>query len=702
MARMNLRYVVAAVLGLAAAQAGAQDAARPDTSNWTCESCPFFEGYDSEATAGAIYADGANASFGRHTGIDDEKTYVDAAASGQWRSEAGLNASYSFEDLGLDSRSGRAAFGREGLFDVELRYEGLPYRRYDATVTPFRGFESLTLPGGWVRGGTTRAMTALSGSLLDRDVGTERKTVGLSAQWTPGTQWSVFASYDRQEKDGTGIVYGAFLVSAIELPEPIEYVTDTFEVGTQWASERATARLAYSGSFFRNLNVALNFQNPYSSPFPTAANGRLALAPDNDAQQVGLSGNFRFGLANAVLSYSASVGQLTQDDALLPVSTASNAATPRATLDGKVDVAHYGLALSLQPIQGLSLRGTVRYDERDDTTAPLSVAYIITDTVAGGTDVGPRYDYERTRIDGLADYAPFRWLRVGVGARHDTIERRFAEVGETVEQGSYLRLRLTPFGNFAFTVKGGQLHRDADDFDLAARTYDDNPFLRRYNLANRDRDFLDALASWTVADAVTISLNAQVTDDAYRRSPIGLTDGNTRTIGGNVSWAVSEALTLYADAGYQRQKSKQLGQARPAGAFWEARNEDDFRNGGLGARWKLNDRWSFTTDLLYAESQGDVLLLTGGVPEAYPQLRTRLGSARVGVDFAYSEALSFGARYLYESLDEDDWARDFVTPNAVLNLLSLGAPSDSHDVSLLTFTFTYRFGTVKATADAGE
>ena len=99
--------LAAAIGALLGGQAAGADA--PDTSNWKCESCPFFKGYDADATAGAIYADGANASFGRYTGIDDDTAYVDAAAAGDWRTESGTYARYSLEDLGLDSRSGRAS-----------------------------------------------------------------------------------------------------------------------------------------------------------------------------------------------------------------------------------------------------------------------------------------------------------------------------------------------------------------------------------------------------------------------------------------------------------------------------------------------------------------------------------------------------------------------------------------------------------------
>ena len=53
----------------------------PDTSDWKCTQCPFLQGYEGEAEAGALNASGANASYGRYTGIDHSGTYADVGAS---------------------------------------------------------------------------------------------------------------------------------------------------------------------------------------------------------------------------------------------------------------------------------------------------------------------------------------------------------------------------------------------------------------------------------------------------------------------------------------------------------------------------------------------------------------------------------------------------------------------------------------------
>src|SRR5580704_2175822 len=80
-----------AVLSTATAAA---DAPAADTSDWKCTQCPFLQGYAAEVELGVLGASGANATFGRYTGIDHNGAYADAAASGQYRSDEGSYANY--------------------------------------------------------------------------------------------------------------------------------------------------------------------------------------------------------------------------------------------------------------------------------------------------------------------------------------------------------------------------------------------------------------------------------------------------------------------------------------------------------------------------------------------------------------------------------------------------------------------------------
>src|SRR5271168_176054 len=91
-----------------------------DTGAWKCEMCPFMQGYAVDVEGGVLGASGANATFGRYTGIDRNGVYADVSGSGQHRGEDGSFVTYELKDLGLDSAEGSATAGREGRYDVRL------------------------------------------------------------------------------------------------------------------------------------------------------------------------------------------------------------------------------------------------------------------------------------------------------------------------------------------------------------------------------------------------------------------------------------------------------------------------------------------------------------------------------------------------------------------------------------------------------
>ena len=132
--RCDVSRALGAVATFALATAWA-DPPPPDTSNWKCEQCPFFHGFQGNVEAGAVYATGANDAYGRYTGIDKNGAWPDVGGAGQYRRADGLDASYDVQDLGLPGPEAKAALTKEGLFDLQVHYQGIPTRLYDTGAT---------------------------------------------------------------------------------------------------------------------------------------------------------------------------------------------------------------------------------------------------------------------------------------------------------------------------------------------------------------------------------------------------------------------------------------------------------------------------------------------------------------------------------------------------------------------------------------
>jgi len=702
MTRIHRDPYALSALGLAGtlAAAGAlAGAASPDTSSWTCTQCPFFEGYQGENDVGALAASGANANYGRYTGVDRSTAYVDAGADGQWHSEDGSYVNYELERLGLASRDGIVEGGRDGRYDLRLSYDGQPSDLYDTTVTPFRNNDGrLGLPSDWVAAGATSGMSTLNSSVSPVNIGTQRRTVALLGQFFASPSWTIFSEFRRQEKNGTDLTSASFLTEAVQLAQPIDYITNSFNVGAAWAGSKASLRLTYTGSWFEDGNDSLSFANPYLPLVPGSTQGRLADPPGNTLQQFAATGNVQLPWFATTLTYSASLGSLRQNAPFLPVSTLPDASVPvPGSLDGDVRLSHYALGLASRPLPKLSLRGNATYDGRNDQTTPLAITYVVTDTFPGGTAVTPRYGEDRERLDGGADYALLRWLRVGVGGQFLDVRYSPDQVfTHTQDVESWGRLAITPIDNLSFTFKYGDGLRKSSALDVTVLPVGENPLVFDYNYAPRDRVFSTLTGSWVVTPTITWALEGYLAKDDYRSSLLGLQASHEQRGSTTLTWIPRETLSAYLDIGYQRLYDAQNGFIDATTAPWVISGTQRYWNMSIGGQWVVSQRWALTMDYVHAPSYADTNSVLGGLAQGFPQNWTKLDSARLGVTYRWTPVLQVHLRYEHESYNSNDWALDGVGPATVPNLLALGIQPYRDNVNLIGITFRYQFAGASA------
>ncbi|HTW75693.1 MAG TPA: MtrB/PioB family decaheme-associated outer membrane protein [Steroidobacteraceae bacterium] len=676
---------------------------RPDTSRWACSRCPFFHGNSGQVQAGMLYANGANASYGRYTGLDHTGGYADAAASGQWAGRDGAYLNYRFEDLGLPARGGDVDGGQAGRYDLQLIYQGQPERLYDTTATPYlgAGSPSLTLPSDWVRASSTAAMAALDSSLSAYDIGFNRSSVALLGQLFATTQWTLFADFSHQQENGSSLGGGSFLTEAVQLPEPIDYQTNTLEAGASWAGRIASVRIAYTGSWFQDDNASLSWQNPYLPLVAGSDAGRLALPPSNTLQQGSLTGNVRVPLFSATtLTYSASLGRLGQDAAFLPTSTLPDSTLPApGALNADVQLSHYRVALASRVLAALYLRGSATYDGRDDRTAPLKFTQVITDELPGGEAITPLYSEDRTHLEGSADYRFLRWLKLGTAG--DYLRTRFSPgqlVDETGQQRAWGYLDATPLSAFSVSAKAGSSTRRAGPLDTAALPPGENPLLLAYEYAPLQQQFIDLSAGWTLSAALSWALQSRWDDDTYPLSRLGLQGGRDRDLSSTLNWTPRSGLSVYFDGGYQRLTALQNGAIGDGSPLWQLSDAQYFWTGGGGGQWVPRPRWSLTLDYMHAGTRANELIAAGAPAQLFPQIDSTLDSLTLAMTYQWSAALRLRLRYGFEHFGSNDWALQGVYADTVPNLLAMGAQPYREDVNLVGASFLYSFGRRAAAA----
>jgi MtrB/PioB family decaheme-associated outer membrane protein len=675
--------------------------AAPDTSAWACSKCPFPKGYRSEAQLGGGYVDEASAKFGDYTGLDDDGGYAVATAEGGVALESGYRLDYSLQDLGLDSRGASIEGGRQGAYEFGLSYDRIPHTISDTGETIFSGLGSrdLTLPGGWVRAGSTAGMTSLGSSLRPVEEGYDRDRYGAFGRFLLGDAWSVALDYRRDERSGTRHKYASFGSAAMELLRPVDDATDRFNGAVRYQGARWFAQLGYYGSIYDSKAESFRFENPFTAPAGGDA-GVMALEPDNSYNEIALSAGW-YGLpGDMAITFAAATGQGSQDSTFVGYTinpTLVTDALPFNNLDGDMSVTRASLTLAARPIDRLRLRGAVAYDERDNDSRQGAFTSIVhTDLFPVGEDrVNPVYGFERTRAYGSADYKVYDDLTVGVGGEWRETDRKGTpqEVSSETLLDGFGRAQYRPSGWLGFVVKGGVEERDPDEYDsgLGLAAYGQNPLMRKYNQAYRYRAYGELLADVAVGTLpLTLGMSAYYADDSYLQSDLGLVAGLDRRFGIDLNWTVNEKISAYASATHEKIDSKTKNSSVFGFPDWRGDYEDGFETYGAGVTAQFTEQWRLNLDYTFADGKTRQTIV-GASAGSFPRVDSRLSSLKADVTYGFSPRADLVLTWWFESLETSDW--QFQSEPAVLpTLLGLGVDPYDYDVNYVTLSLRYRFG----------
>lgn len=663
----------------------------PDTSKWVCKFCPDpEEGYRGEVELGVGYLSDDSLKFGEYTGLTDKGGYLIGNGQVRYGGEDAYYADVAVRDLGFDARSLRVENGRQGKYKLLLTYDEIPHFLSDSARTPFRGGDSLTLPPGWVSAGTTAGMTALPGALRDVELETSRKRIGLGAV-LPARRWEYAAAYRHETREGRQRLAGSFFFNAAELIQPIDYTTDEIDLSASFTAPRLQARIAYHASLFKNGNESLTWANPFTPIVAGADAGQLAAAPDNQFHQLRAALGYQVTKATRA-SAELALGRLTQDEDFLSPTLNPNLvvpALPRSSLDGRVDTLIGQVKLVSELSERLGVSAAYRYEDRDNETQPLTLPWVTTDAFVNAPRTTRPYSFTRGTTKLAADYRFAPRVKGSVGLDHDTHERTLQEVAETRETTLWGKLvtRAREGVDLLFNVAHGK--RDGDRYEVVPETTPpQNPLLRKYNLAHRERDLLGMRATMAAGERVTVGTGIEWARDDYTDSAIGLTDSREVTLSLDAAAALSDRTSAHAFAHRQTIVAHQAGSGAFSAPDWTARNDDTVHTLGVGLKHALiEERLDVGADYAVSLSRGEVTVADA----AFPDRRAHLRSLKLHGSYQIKEQWSLHAAYWYERFHSDDWALDGVTPTTIPSVLTLGETSPDYDVSFVSVSVRYRF-----------
>jgi MtrB/PioB family decaheme-associated outer membrane protein len=663
-------------------------------SRWDCDYCVFEQGASGEVEVGAGYVSEDSFKFGEYNGLQEDGAYAIGNARARYRDEGGDYFDLRARDLGLDSRSLDVEGGRQGRYRVFLQYDEIPHYVSDSARTPYSGNNALSLPAGWVNAGSTAGMTGLSAALHDVDLKTQRKRLGLGLAVNPSRKWETGISFRHERRDGRKAAAGSFFFNAAQLVEPIDYETDELEVSATYTTRKWQSRLAYYGSFFDNDEQSLYWRNAYNPIVAGADAGRRALPPDNQFHQVRLSSAYRL-TDSTRLSGDIALGRMEQDESLLAATENPNLATalPRSSAKAKVDTLTADLKVDVAATRKLRLNASWRYNDRDNKTPSDLFGWVTTDAFAAPSRRNLPYSFTDTTAGFGADYRFNRIVRASGGFDYARKERTHQEVDETRENTFWAKLDLDVRDSFDLTLKAAHADRSTSGYDPVAEIVPaENPLLRKFNMANRDRDTVGFRAGFLPHERVTVGLGADFSKDDYSKSAVGLTESRETDVNLDTSVVLTDASSAHVFAGRQTIKSEQAGSQAFANPDWSARNDDTVDSFGIGVRHQLiENRLDVGADYVMSRSTGEVKVNTGAPDPDFPDLTTDLDSVKLYADYLLKKNLTLHAAYWYESYHSKDWMLDGVAPGTTANVISFGQESPDYSVHALMLSLRYGF-----------
>jgi MtrB/PioB family decaheme-associated outer membrane protein len=658
--------------------------------------CPVTSGWFGDWDLGAIYVSDSSLKFGDYRGLEEDGAYLDIGGKLHYRGEDGLYFDLGARDLWLDSRALDMRAGKQGRFEVRANYSEIPRYKGYGTASPYQGVGTDRLYLSDFIEYRSGALTNLDQFLIPVALDTRRKNFGAGLTFKLGSGWKYHVDVQQQEKTGTrAFSGGAFVFSAAMFPAPVDYTTEQLNMGIEYAGKRAQLHLQYTGSDFDNGMNSVTWDNPFSGGFGDSVS-RSALEPDNSFNQISLAGSFRFS-PNFRISGKASVGEAKQDDLFLPYSanpTFAGLELPRDSLQGKLDISMFNLSARLfaRLADGLDLTAQYKTSERDNKTPVDAFTPVLLEVFRSGDRYNKPFSYDRSQSKVELRFRPVYYFRLNAGVREDTVERTLQEVAETEEDTTWGEVQLSPTAWLNARFKVDNQEREATPY-LPLETYGraQNPRMRLFNLAERDRDRSTWELDLVPNEKFGISFSYYSTDDEYTNSLLGLTASEETSRSVDLNFMFSEQVNVYVFYSEDEIESTMANAADFDADPWVSTSLDQVETLGIGVSGAITDKLSYGIDYVSSESDGDILTDSGAGDTPFPALWTSLTSTRLYLHYKVSDRWGWSLDAYQEEYESTDWTIDGIGAGDISSVLTLGEVSPEYDVTVVNLRASFNF-----------
>jgi MtrB/PioB family decaheme-associated outer membrane protein len=633
--------------------------------------------------------------FGQYNGWakDDSGLLLDFVVikrddeTGTWLNAEGRN-------LGQDNRELSFSRQKQGSWKYSVEYSEQVRHDPRTLNTGLAGIGSTVL--------TVNSLAA-KGTGANQNLDITRKGYTLAGEdWVTSNLLLDF-SFKSEDKDGArltgvgaycspsipGATCSALSGALLMLAEPINSTTTQLEAKAHLIGSDYSLTAGYYVSAYQSDNGSVRVGSINGNLFDSAgasfsagsgANtlGALltqpvALAPDNQAYQYYLSGNFRIA-PKVQTTFSYTETHAKQNESFAGMGLAAAAGLP-GSLNGAVDTALTQVGITARPFPKLSLLANVRFEDVKDSTPHA---------LYGGTYSNATYNSQKANSKAEASYVfpenfrgtlgyDFNWNKrnvPGVGSTEQTISPgSLTSVREnTSEQVYRIELRKPFTDTLNASIAYSKSMRDGSHWiNLGSTsavyplTYQPVRWADAYNVTgvfpttmiDRQRDKVRVMMDWVATDKLSLQFSLENGEDNYSAPTTkGLHGTSMSAYGVDASYVVSDTWKATGFINYNQQ-----GDNVDHSGGYIARIDNTSTNIGVGVVGKVSGNIEVGADLSYLDDRNHYGLASGSSAAAgsLPDVNYRMLALKLSGKYALDKNSDVRVDLINQNTTFDEW-----------------------------------------------
>ena len=628
----------------------------------------FLESFRWKAEKNGWFIDG----MADHAGRRDQRYTFMAVRPGQFKGWAQWDQIPML--LGTQTRTPYTGAGGELRID-------------DAVQTTLQNLPSSQRPG---------ALLALVQGSPRFDLKSRRHNLAGGFELMPTIASSLKFTVTRMDREGTQPYGGAFgHGQVIEFAAPVDHQLTDIEASAEVEKGNVLLRAGYTGSWFTNNVTSVLFDNPLRATdiVGTPSAGRLSLPVSNS--QMGVNGMISIKLPNRsrLTAYATASTLKDRNGVVLPMTSNSavlaDAGSPdRAGIDGEARMTGLNLSFVSRPNSVVSFNARMKYYDYNNKT-PI---FAITNRVSYDGRISLRnpalesepFSLTRMNLDADVRIAPRGPLAFTIGYGRYGDERTHRIFEKTID--NVFRVKADALSTGAFSVRAVYEHAEkrGEGFDVHVLEHaNEQPGMRHFDLANRDRDRFTLVTSLMPVDNLAFNASVAIGRDDYLNSEFGLRDNNHNIFSVGFDGTPNERTTLSASYSYELYDALSRSRQASPGAQtldpsrnWATDSQDKVHSfiaavnfTGIGEKLDLG----FTVD--HNRTRATYEYITGAVvgrtlpeevivdstlpnPVALPPVKSDLTRGTIDGIYWLSNRFGLGATYWYDKYDVEDFTLD--------------------------------------------